>query len=360
MQRRSFLFFVKGLALGVGGATGSRWVVERFGLADEPLGGRCVGEEAPVDPVEVEPAAAEPELFFEEIEGQVVVDEGGAEVDPSASGARLRLILVIPSERDERWRRGRAFGEFLNHGGDEALARLALLEVSCATIAEVKAHTSERIRSEPWMILVDETVTPARVTAIDPPGLQKLASVESHGRAWMEGEGEDGPVKTEQVIDQRIEKIGAALAAAIDAATVTRLAALEAASLSGRLAVEAKAVIRGPLEPRLDVVAAAPATLLASTLAAPRTKGAEAWMERHEAYLTEQRKELFLPRLAELARDRLVRSRPPEGARWANSGGCGVRVEGDTRPVAIGCGMGHVPERSRRFLSFLNDHARGF
>ena len=51
-------------------------------------------------------------------------------------------------------------------------------------------------------------------------------------------------------------------------------------------------------------------------------------------------------------RRRLVEE-PPAGARWANSGGCGVSVEGERSAIAIGCGMGHVPERSRRFLYFF-------
>jgi hypothetical protein len=60
---------------------------------------------------------------------------------------------------------------------------------------------------------------------------------------------------------------------------------------------------------------------------------------------------------------------PPPGSHWANSWGCGTRVE-DTaeekrliaerakqgkmrRIVSIGCGMGHVPEKSQRFLYYF-------
>ncbi|HEY4220030.1 MAG TPA: hypothetical protein VGO62_01780 [Myxococcota bacterium] len=40
---------------------------------------------------------------------------------------------------------------------------------------------------------------------------------------------------------------------------------------------------------------------------------------------------------------------PPAGARWAQDGGCAAQVEGEPK-MLVGCGMGHVPEISRRFL----------
>jgi hypothetical protein len=54
------------------------------------------------------------------------------------------------------------------------------------------------------------------------------------------------------------------------------------------------------------------------------------------------------------ARKRYV-TKPPPGAHWASSGGCGTTIEGVSRnqqgPM-VGCGMGMVPEVSRRFLHF--------
>ena len=50
-----------------------------------------------------------------------------------------------------------------------------------------------------------------------------------------------------------------------------------------------------------------------------------------------------------------VQGRRIPGSHWAISGGCGVSIEdwsGDDR-VMIGCGMGHVPPRSQRFLHFF-------
>lgn len=48
---------------------------------------------------------------------------------------------------------------------------------------------------------------------------------------------------------------------------------------------------------------------------------------------------------------------PPPGARWATRSGCGFDVEGKENNMVVGCGMGHVPERSRRFLYFYEDDA---
>ncbi|WP_437676718.1 hypothetical protein [Sorangium sp. So ce131] len=56
-------------------------------------------------------------------------------------------------------------------------------------------------------------------------------------------------------------------------------------------------------------------------------------------------------------RARLVK-KPPAGAHWANASGCGTDVEGVEENLIMGCGMGHVPTKSRRFLYFfsINEH----
>jgi hypothetical protein len=53
-----------------------------------------------------------------------------------------------------------------------------------------------------------------------------------------------------------------------------------------------------------------------------------------------------------LAADVRKRLGPPGGTRWANGSSRGVESEGG-EPAAIGCGMGHVPRKSRRFLYFF-------
>ncbi|TNE87470.1 MAG: hypothetical protein EP330_18575 [Deltaproteobacteria bacterium] len=48
-----------------------------------------------------------------------------------------------------------------------------------------------------------------------------------------------------------------------------------------------------------------------------------------------------------------VLAEPVEGSHWARSGGCGTMVEGATRQMAVGCGMGHVNARSARVMYFF-------
>ena len=53
---------------------------------------------------------------------------------------------------------------------------------------------------------------------------------------------------------------------------------------------------------------------------------------------------------------RTLRAAPPSGSHWANASGCGpARVEGikDDPNIGYGCGMGHVPSKSSRFLYFF-------
>lgn len=52
-------------------------------------------------------------------------------------------------------------------------------------------------------------------------------------------------------------------------------------------------------------------------------------------------------------RARLVK-KPPSGAHWAHSSGCGTKVEGVEDNMVVGCGMGHVPVKSQRFLYFFS------
>jgi hypothetical protein len=56
-------------------------------------------------------------------------------------------------------------------------------------------------------------------------------------------------------------------------------------------------------------------------------------------------------RLAAAVRARFVKGRVP-GSRWAQASGCGTVVEGEEDQLRMACGMGHVPEKARRFLYF--------
>ena len=48
------------------------------------------------------------------------------------------LVLTIPADDSLRWQWGQAWGEVLNHGPQDLLADLALCEVVCAELSEVR------------------------------------------------------------------------------------------------------------------------------------------------------------------------------------------------------------------------------
>ncbi|MCA9658336.1 MAG: hypothetical protein KC486_08330 [Myxococcales bacterium] len=334
MKRRNLL---KGLALG--GAAAPLWLSCSFGLDRR-------AEEELCDEFDVDLDFAPSECPPQPVAGSICKS---APVIGDGCVPRPRLVFVIPDDRELRWQRGRVFGELLNHGDDLNLARLALFDIVCATMDQVNAmpEVTRELRGAPWLVLIDTTASPASVVALDDPALGELAAQESR-------RGDD----VEAIIDRRITVLGSLIAAAIEPAMLDRLAKAEAAQLDGQadgaLAQELRDVVDFTMSPRLEVVAAAPGSLFKEATRAAKDK------DSYDQYLAEERKAAFVPRLADLSRERLTRSRPPEGARWAYSGGCGVRVEGSRSNVAVGCGMGHVPERSRRFLSFLGDHDRGF
>lgn len=266
------------------------------------------------------------------------------------------LVLVIPAEDGQKYDRGRAFGEYLNHGSPEQLAPLALCEVACAEMAKLRRLAPAAGEGEPLMVLIETDQVPARVQRLD------VALVEEPERDWRVIDEEDpaSPPKKneteeerwqrriaarqrreEAVIAKRIEQI----AALVKEAVQPNVARLEerAAQVRGHVSSVGGGVATALFELRLssgdevsqDEVADAPALV---ALAAARAQGA-----RHEALLG------LLARVVE-ARLRRV---PPSGSRWAVSYGCGTRIEGESQHVVIGCGMGHVPEKSARFLYFF-------
>ncbi len=256
-------------------------------------------------------------------------------IDHCAS-SRPNLYLVVPDNIIARRARGQALGEFLNYGTDSALARLAVFKVTCVTIKELQAITGETIDGDPWFVLLDSSSRYPQTIALDDSKLSRIADERS---------AEDS------IIDERIRRIGDLIATAIQPDMLDRMIKSESAALPKHLETEFAAVMNGPLSPRLELVEAAPATFLQPVLAHPDPDSDTRWY-------TEEQERVFTPRLAALTREHLVHSTPPTGAHWARSGGCGTRVEGLPERIGFSCGMGHVPERSRRFLTFLSDSER--
>lgn len=244
---------------------------------------------------------------------------------------RPTLFFVVPADSERRWQRGRVFGELLNHGGDRELAPLAMYDVVCAPMAELLRESPDLpAAEEPWLVLVDHTRAFVPASAFSDRGLDALAGLEAPGEAD---------------IDARIARLAALIRTTVDLRRVARLAALERATLPQGLAEELAITTDDMAPARLEVAAAATATLF--SWAYP-----DGFARDNDGYRAE-RQGIADASLAALVRDRLVRARPPRGARWARGGGCGIRVEGEAERHVISCGMGHVPKRSQRFLSFL-------
>jgi hypothetical protein len=198
---------------------------------------------------------------------------------------RQLLVFVIPESDDEKDERGRAFGEWINHGSAAQVAPLALVDVVCATGRELGAARPKGPR-EPLMVLVDPDT------------------------------------RLSHSLDDTLPRYG-------------RYDLSDEEVLARRIAILS----------RLLVDAVAPARTATQTSA----------LARQAASLKQE---------------------PPPGSHWADDSGCGTRVEktaAERRALkeaqeramrngmvlsssfrGIGCGMGHVPAKSSRFLWFYS------
>jgi hypothetical protein len=236
------------------------------------------------------------------------------------------LVLVIPADDAVKWQRGTAFGELLNHGGPAVMLDLALAELVCAPMVAVRKlvpQTPPR-PADPLMVLVETDAVPARVSMLDAP----LAS-DPLGRR----EDADGDAAVDARIATLRRLIHRALSPSSEA--LTRRASQTRASLGAAALAELdRALAAGSLTPALADRAAA--------LVLEAEQG-------HERLAASRRHALV-----EGASARIQGRRIP-GSHWATSGGCGIQIEDYSRDdhVAYGCGMGHVPPRSQRFLHFF-------
>lgn len=244
MKRRGFL---GAASAGFGAALWPLWLREAF--ADEPV---CEGKqgkegESPLARIAMVAAAYR----------------------AASEAKRPLLVLVIPDDGMEKWARGQAFGELLNHGDDKQLAPLAKADVVCATMTELKKIVPTAGVGEPLMVLVSTDRAPAAARQLD-------AKLPEYGSPHDASER----VNEDEVAKKRIAVMAGLLRRAL-----------------GEADKQAQA--------------------LAADVRAKLTK------------------------------------RPPRGARWGRSYGCGTEIEGEVEQMAIGCGMGHIPAKSQRFLYFF-------
>lgn len=123
------------------------------------------------------------------------------------------LVLVIPENDMEKWTRGRAFGELLNHGSDVQLAPLSRVEVACATMADLKKLVPSAGVGEPLMVLVGTDRVPAAVRQLDVELPQYPAAMRfEQNETW-----ESREKKEEAISDRRIAVMAGLLRGALGA-----------------------------------------------------------------------------------------------------------------------------------------------
>jgi hypothetical protein len=242
------------------------------------------------------------------------------------------LVLIIPQDNADRYHRGRAFGELINHGGDAALATLALCEVVCAPMSEVLSFTTLHGNAEPLMVLLETDEPSPRARMIDAALADRADFAGRRAQDWEATQRAE-----ETAIEQRIQTLTQLLHRAL----LPDSGALERRALQSRNRLEASeiaAVERATLEGRDLRIALVDRAAALVALAAKQREAA------HEP--------MYVALLARAAAARL-RNQPPPGAYWAVASGCGTTVEGrEELSRMFACGMGHVPAKSQRFLYF--------
>ncbi|MCO4744646.1 MAG: hypothetical protein KC912_07655 [Proteobacteria bacterium] len=126
-----------------------------------------------------------------------------------ASGRKM-LVFVIPEDNGEKYLRGRALGEFLNHGPEATLARLGEAELVAATMSDLRTLVPSAPKGEPLMVLVDPSKVPSRALALQTPLIQP-----KYDHDWSR----QGPDPEEASIDARIAAIATLIDNALPAAS---------------------------------------------------------------------------------------------------------------------------------------------
>jgi hypothetical protein len=234
------------------------------------------------------------------------------------------LVLVIPTNDEQKRGRGHVFGEALNHGGQGLYLDLALCEIVCAPVAQVSKQLKDtKVEGEPLLLLVETDGATARVVPID-------ADV-----PYQDAVLSEGAEKADEAAKQRVEKLSAALRKAV--APSREVLASRAALAEKRLPPE-------------DV------QFLHNVIAA-KVRWTDKDLDRGAAIVRFAWEDPARPNPALLehlaaAAEKRVTGSPPPGAKWAKESGCGTEVEGGTTE-AVACGMGYVPKISQRFLWFF-------
>ena len=265
------------------------------------------------------------------------------------SGKPLLILLIPDDDFQEGYARGHAWGELLNHGAPAQLAPLALCEIVAARYAAVARWLPGEVPTDTTALLIDPTSLHSRRGVKGP--IQRLPEIagprlQKAGETWA-----DRQAREAQSVEDRIDHVAEELAKLIKAEgeQLDRYARLSEVALSERSDPINAALARGAVPAAAQIDAGAALVMRAAVEA----KG--------------DLRATLIEALAQSVHARLKDHHTPAGVLWAKSTGCGTRVEyppkeADSpfqgRNMAVGCGMGHVPAKSQRFLHFYVDEER--
>ena len=226
------------------------------------------------------------------------------------------LVIVVPKDATQRYDRGHAWGEFLNYG---EIWPLALCGVICANEKELSELVP--VSGEPLFYVLESEAGVIKATAHD----TKLQSFSESRRKYDEG-ADAGP-------DDRIKALSTLVKSALAKdATMINTRALFVEAALGEEATRFKA--------RVGKTTLAESDRFAAILANSTPQNLEA--------------------LTSAATAR-VKSKKIEGSRWTQASGCGPDMHEDAteeereKMGMFDCGMGFLPEKSMRFLTFFTD-----
>jgi hypothetical protein len=225
------------------------------------------------------------------------------------------FVIVVPKDETQRYDRGHAWGEFLNYG---EIWPLALCGVICANEKELSALVP--VSGEPWFYVLESEAGTIKATAHD----TTLPSFSESRRKYEEGEDST---------DKRIN----ALYVLVKNALAKNNKMLAARALVAEAALGEEAL---RFKARSGKITLAEADRFAAILAKSTPQNLEA--------LTS----------AAVAR---VKSKKIEGSRWTQASGCGPDEHEDATEEEreqmgmFDCGMGFLPAKSTRFLTFFTD-----
>lgn len=255
------------------------------------------------------------------------------ERSPVQPSERPVLVLRVHDDVSLRRQLGESFGLYLIHGTDEQLAWLATCDLACATTDELESHGLD--------------LTGVHALLLCPGAAPRVVLCGEFPSVRLEGEAQEaraptpmwGSPEENQLLRSRAEADYAWIAEQLVEALGPGSSAFEWGCARDRRAA-------GELP----------------TGATPTfTRALETpFLALEQAARSSARRAAWNAELASVVHERW-RSTAPQGSSWSSYSGCGIEFENlpaASEALAVACGMGHVPEYSRRFLYLFNADER--